>query len=112
MEILKELESYKKSQNSYVIFPDRTVDKKTRMPDSFKQAVLEIRADNEQVESKYKIYAHSLRHSHASWLAMEGLDLIHIKEQLGHKTIEMTMRYAHLIPNKRNRVTEEIAERF
>ncbi|MCK9491814.1 MAG: hypothetical protein M0Q24_06970 [Sulfurimonas sp.] len=34
-------------------------------------------------------------------LAMAGLDILHIKE-LGHKTLDMTMRYAHLIPNKRH----------
>ena len=31
-----------------------------------------------------------------------------IKEQLRHKNINMTMRYAHLIPNKRNKITENL----
>jgi hypothetical protein len=36
-----------------------------------------------------------------------SLDM-HIKEQLGHKILAMTVRYAHLIPNKRDDATKEI----
>lgn len=30
------------------------------------------------------------------------------KEQLGHKNIDMTMRYAHLIPNIRHNIMEAL----
>lgn len=42
---------------------------------------------------------HALRHTFASHLAMAGVPLPSIKELLGHATIEMTMRYAHLAPS-------------
>lgn len=80
-----------------------------RMPDYFATAVESVIAGNNTRDTKYKITAHSLRHTHASWLAEAGLDILQIKEQLGHKHIEMTMRYAHLIPNIRHDVTRKIS---
>jgi integrase len=39
---------------------------------------------------------HDLRHSAASYLAMNGASLMEIAEILGHKTLSMVKRYAHL----------------
>jgi integrase len=41
---------------------------------------------------------HDLRHSFASQLAIAGVPLNQIQQWLGHSTINMTMRYAHLAP--------------
>ena len=39
---------------------------------------------------------HTLRHSFATWLCEAGVPLLHVKEMLGHKNIETTLRYSHV----------------
>jgi integrase len=41
---------------------------------------------------------HDLRHTFASHLVASGVDIVTVKELLGHADIKMTMRYAHSAP--------------
>jgi integrase len=45
-----------------------------------------------------QVVPHILRHTCASRLAQAGVDIKRIQEFLGHKTLAMTLRYAHLAP--------------
>ena len=54
---------------------------------------------------------HDLRHTFASRLAMEGVDLLTIKELGGWKTLSMVQRYAHLSPGHRHTAIERLATR-
>ena len=49
---------------------------------------------------------HDLRHTFASQLVMAGVDITTIKDLLGHKTLTMTLRYAHLAPSHKARAVE------
>ena len=54
---------------------------------------------------------HDLRHAEASLLAGSGYDIIMLRYILGHKSLSMTQRYAHLVPGRLDR-TREIMQRF
>jgi Phage integrase family len=41
---------------------------------------------------------HTLRYTFASWAVMRGVTLKELQELLGHASLTMTMRYAHLAP--------------
>lgn len=55
---------------------------------------------------------HDLRHTAASYLAMNGASLAEIAEVLGHKTLQMVKRYAHLSEAHTAGVVERMNARF
>ncbi len=55
---------------------------------------------------------HDLRHSAASYLAMNGASLAEIADILGHKTLQMVKRYAHLSEAHTSSVVASMNERI
>ena len=53
---------------------------------------------------------HDLRHTYASRLVMAGVDIRTIQELMGHKTITMTLRYAHLAPQHQLEAVQRLCE--
>jgi len=53
---------------------------------------------------------HSLRHTTASWLVMSGVSLVVVQLVLGHSTIAVTQRYAHLEPESMKKAMERAFE--
>jgi len=55
---------------------------------------------------------HDLRHSAASYLAMNGASLAEIAEILGHKTLKMVKRYSHLSEAHTSKVVEKMNQKI
>ncbi|WP_414640764.1 tyrosine-type recombinase/integrase [Archangium sp.] len=49
-----------------------------------------------------------MRHTYGSHLAMRGVPLKVIQALMGHATIEMSMRYAHLAPEARESAVQQL----
>ena len=55
--------------------------------------------DVDTTDRKYRVVIHTLRHTFASHLAINGASIITIKNLMHHANIEMTLRYSHLMPD-------------
>lgn len=64
----------------------------------FSLSVFRRALDRSGVELPAGQAAHVLRHTFASHFVMNGGDLLALQKALGHSSIVMTMRYAHLKP--------------
>lgn len=55
---------------------------------------------------------HDLRHTAASYLAMSGVSMVEIAKLLGHRTMAMVLRYAHLSTDHTVEVGEKLSARL
>ena len=60
------------------------------------QLLRQFRKVRDYLELDKKLVYHSLRHTCGTWLAERGVPVQNIAKVLGHKTLEMSMRYTHL----------------
>lgn len=55
-----------------------------------------------------RIRIHDLRHSHVSLLIEMGFSAVAIAERVGHESIDITYRYAHLFPTKQAEMADKL----
>lgn len=110
-ELIKYLNTYLKelTTNSYLVGGKNTK-KATRTLSRHLKKVLD---DNFNVglkikDTKNRAVIHTLRHTFASHLAINGVPIFNIKELMNHNDINMTMRYAKLAPSSGKKAVKEL----
>ena len=51
---------------------------------------------------------HDLRHSHISLLIDMGFTALAIADRVGHESIDITYRYAHLFPTRQAKMADKL----
>lgn len=82
-----------------LVFPSRTGGRITEISNTFEVVVDALGFNGHITDRRQKVVFHSLRHTYASWLVEQGVDLYTVKELMGHGTLAMTERYSHLHPD-------------
>lgn len=96
-ELKEYMEMIYEPQEDQRLFPTN----KSNLTNAFKRAL-------RKAGIKKNIRIHDLRHSHVSLLIDMGYSAVAIAERVGHKSIDITYRYAHLFPNASNKIAENL----
>lgn len=78
-----------------LVFPNRDGKRMKHISKTFDETVEKLGLNRGITDGRYKAVYHSLRHTHASRLLESGVDIYHVKELLGHQSIQTTERYTH-----------------
>ncbi len=95
-----------------LVFPAKGGNKIINISKSFPRAVEKAGLNEGIDDRRQRVTFHTLRHTFASWLVMEGISLYDVKELLGHATLAMTERYAHLAPGRNKKAAATMEKVF
>ena len=101
LELIKQLSKIR-HLNCNLVFPGKNLKTPVDLRTPFETALKRAEIDD--------FRWHDLRHSCASYLAMNGASLAEIAEILGHKTLQMVKRYAHLSEAHTSKVVARMNE--
>lgn len=94
---LKEMLFRRKLESaSNLIFPSRKNSIRKSPPVTIVRAMNKLGFNDSIRSNLEKRTYHSLRHTAASWMVQQGVDLYIVGQILGHKNLKTTKRYSHL----------------
>jgi len=91
-----------------LVFPSANGGRIVQISETFNRVVTALGLNNGVTDPRQKVVFHTLRHTFASWLVEQGIDLYSVKELMGHGTLAMTERYSHLSPDKLRRAVKTL----
>jgi site-specific recombinase XerD len=106
--VLNLLHEYlKRNKNEYLFVSHRGAHRLTSQSvmDRLKDAATKAGIDAERIK---KITPHKIRHSVASTLLSNGVDLMTIKELLGHSSLTTTQKYMHVVDAGKQKAIDTI----
>jgi len=95
------------SCSDYVFLPKNPKMTYRLRPNQFFRESFEAAVERAGIEN---FHMHDLRHTAASYMIMNGIDLRTVSDILGHKTISMTMRYTHLLDAHKLKAIDRIEQ--
>lgn len=111
-DVKKALNAMVRGKNNDLVFPTRYGSRIKVISPSFGKAVRRAGFNDGVTDRRQRVSFHTLRHTFASWLVMEGISLYEVKELLGHASLTMTERYSHLSPDRNRRAAEAMGAIF
>lgn len=100
----------KRGKYDDLVFPHSKGGAYSEIPTLFRDAVAELKFNEDVSDPRQRVCFHSLRHSFGSWHAEAGTDLYVVKELLGHGSITLTERYSHLTKGTLQNATKNIEQ--
>lgn len=82
------------------VFPHRNYHQiYSHISNYFRSAAKDLKLNEGVTDRRQKVVIHTFRHTFASWLVQMGTPLYTVSKLMGHSSIKMTERYAHLAPD-------------
>lgn len=81
------------------VFTDGSGRRIKEVSNAFERVIERLKFNEGVADPRQRVCFHTLRHSFASWLAIQGTPILTIARLMGHKSISMSERYSHLSPD-------------
>lgn len=95
---------YEKRHSDEFVFPNKTNSGNFDIRRSWEKALKQANIENFRF--------HDLRHTFASYMLMNGTPIVGLADMLGHKTLQMVKRYAHLADKYKSDAVENMNKKI
>lgn len=82
-----------------LVFPGRQGKPSTQISQKFREIANKL-FNQGVTDRRERVTFHTCRHTCASWMVKQGISLYLVQKVMGHSTIQVTERYAHLAPDQ------------